>query len=115
MLTKLAPTPVKEPELIFLNHSLSKDLGLDFSNISDKNLASIFSGNLLPEGSDTIAQAYAGHQFGHFTILGDGRAIVLGEHLSKNNKRFDIQFKGSGKTPYSRNGDGKGTLKSMLR
>ena len=115
MLTKLAPTPVKTPELVALNHSLSKDLGLDFSNINDKNLASIFSGNLLPEGSDAIAQAYAGHQFGHFTLLGDGRAIVIGEHLSKNNKRFDIQFKGSGKTPYSRNGDGRAVLGPMLR
>ena len=93
MLTKLQPTPVKAPELIFLNHSLSKMLDLDFTGLNDKNLASIFSGNLLPEGSDTIAQAYAGHQFGHFTILGDGRAIVIGEHLSKNNKRFDIQLK----------------------
>ena len=90
-------------------------LGLNFSSIRDKNLASIFSGNLLPEGSDTIAQAYAGHQFGHFTLLGDGRAIVIGEHLSKNNKRFDIQFKGSGKTPYSRNGDGRAALGPMLR
>ena len=115
MLTKLTPTPVKAPELVILNHSLSKDLGLDFSNISDKNLAPIFSGNQLPEGSDTIAQAYAGHQFGHFTLLGDGRAIVMGEHLSKNNKRFDIQFKGSGKTPYSRNGDGRAALGPMLR
>jgi len=115
MLTKLPPTPVKAPELVILNHSLSKDLGLDFSNISDKNLAPIFSGNQLPEGSDAIAQAYAGHQFGHFTLLGDGRAIVMGEHLSKNNKRFDIQFKGSGKTPYSRNGDGRAALGPMLR
>ena len=115
MLTKLTPTPVKAPELVILNHSLSKDLGLDFSNISDKNLAPIFSGNQLPEGSDTIAQAYAGHQFGHFTLLGDGRAIVMGEHLSKNNKRFDIQFKGSGKTPYSRNCDGRAALGPMLR
>ena len=115
MLTKLAPTPVKTPELVGLNHSLSKDLGLDFSNINDKNLASIFSGNLLPEGSDTIAQAYAGHQFGHFTLLGDGRAIVIGEHLSKNNKRFDIQFKGAGKTPYSRSGEGRAALGPMLR
>ena len=115
MLTKLAPTPVRAPELIILNHSLSKELGLDFAELSDKNLASLFSGNLLPEGSDTIAQAYAGHQFGHFTLLGDGRAIVIGEHLSKNNKRFDIQFKGSGKTPYSRNGDGRAALGPMLR
>jgi len=115
MLAKLTPTPVKAPELVLLNHSLSEMLGLNFSSISDKNLASIFSGNLLPEGSDTIAQAYAGHQFGHFTLLGDGRAIVIGEHLSKNNKRFDIQFKGSGKTPYSRNGDGRAALEPMLR
>jgi len=115
MLAKLPPTPVKAPELVFLNHSLSKMLGLDFTALNDKNLASIFSGNLLPEGSDTIAQAYAGHQFGHFTLLGDGRAIVIGEHLSKNNKRFDIQFKGSGKTPYSRNGDGRAALGPMLR
>ena len=115
MLAKLTPTPVKAPELVMVNHSLSEMLGLNFSSISDKNLASIFSGNLLPEGSDTIAQAYAGHQFGHFTLLGDGRAIVIGEHLSKNNKRFDIQFKGSGKTPYSRNGDGRAALGPMLR
>ena len=115
MLTRLTPTPVKSPELVILNHSLSEMLGLDFSSISNENLASIFSGNHLPEGSDTIAQAYAGHQFGHFTLLGDGRAIVIGEHLSKNNKRFDIQFKGSGKTPYSRNGDGRAALGPMLR
>ena len=115
MLTKLAPTPVKAPELTILNNSLSKELGLNFTAVSDKNLASIFSGNLLPEGSDAIAQAYAGHQFGHFTLLGDGRAIIIGEHLSKNNKRFDIQFKGSGKTPFSRRGDGRAALGPMLR
>ena len=115
MLTRLTPTPVKSPELVILNHSLSEMLGLDFSSISNENLASIFSGNHLPEGSDTSAQAYAGDQVGHFTLLGDGRAIVIGEHLSKNNKRFDIQFKGSGKTPYSRNGDGRAALGPMLR
>ena len=115
MLTRLSPTPVKAPELVVLNHSLSKILGLDFSGASDKNLASIFSGNLLPEGSESIAQAYAGHQFGYFTILGDGRAIVIGEHLAPNNKRVDIQFKGSGQTPYSRGGDGRAALGPMLR
>ena len=115
MLSKLSPVPVKAPKLAILNHSLSKELGLNFSNTSDENLASMFAGNLLPEGSDTIAQAYAGHQFGHFTMLGDGRAIVIGEHISKNNKRFDIQFKGSGKTPFSRNGDGRAALGPMLR
>ena len=115
MLSKLAPIPVKKPGLVILNNSLSKTLGLDFSNTSNENLALIFSGNLLPKGSDAIAQAYAGHQFGHFTMLGDGRAIVIGEHLSKNNQRFDIQFKGSGKTPFSRNGDGRAALGPMLR
>jgi len=115
MLSRLAPIPVKAPKVVIINHSLSKELGLDFSNTSNENLASLFSGNLLPEGSDTIAQAYAGHQFGHFTMLGDGRAIVVGEHISKNNKRFDIQFKGSGKTPFSRNGDGRAALGPMLR
>ena len=69
----------------------------------------------MPQESECIAQAYAGHQFGYFTMLGDGRAIAIGEHLSKNNKRFDIQFKGSGKTPYSRNGDGRAALGPMLR
>ena len=115
MLSKLAPVPVKAPKIVILNSPLSKELGLDFSNIKDEYLSLIFSGNKLPEGSDTIAQAYAGHQFGHFTMLGDGRAIVIGEHLSKNNQRFDIQFKGSGKTPFSRNGDGRAALGPMLR
>ena len=115
MLSKLTPVPVRKPRVIILNHILSKELGLDFSNVSDENLSLIFSGNLLPEGSDSIAQAYAGHQFGHFTMLGDGRAIMIGEHLTPNNKRFDIQFKGSGRTPYSRGGDGRATLGPMLR
>ena len=110
MLSRLAPIPVKAPEVVVFNNSLSKEMELDFSNTNNEDLALIFSGNLLPEGSDTIAQAYAGHQFGHFTMLGDGRAIVIGEHISKNNKRFDIQFKGSGKTPYSRNADGRAAL-----
>ena len=115
MLSKLDPIPVKSPKIVILNSSLSKELELDFSNINNEDLASIFSGNKLPEGSDAIAQAYAGHQFGQFTMLGDGRAIVIGEHLSKNNQRFDIQFKGSGKTPFSRNGDGRAALGPMLR
>ena len=115
MLSKLNPTPVKTPELILFNHSLSKEIDLDFSEIDDKELALIFSGNQLPEGSESIAQAYAGHQFGHFTILGDGRALTIGEHLDKNNNRYDIQFKGSGKTPYSRNADGRAALGPMLR
>jgi len=115
MLSRIAPLPVKDPKLVIFNHDLSKELGLDFSVIEDNLLPSIFAGSLLPQESECIAQAYAGHQFGYFTMLGDGRAIVIGEHLSKNNKRFDIQFKGSGKTPYSRNGDGRAALGPMLR
>ncbi len=115
MLTKINPVPVKKPEIIIMNNNLSKYLGLDFSNVGNDQLGLMFSGNLLPKNSECIAQAYAGHQFGYFTILGDGRAITIGEHLSKNNSRFDIQFKGSGKTPYSRNADGRAALGPMLR
>ena len=115
MLSRIAPLPVKDPKLVIFNHDLSKELDLDFSVIEDNLLPSMFAGSLLPQESECIAQAYAGHQFGYFTMLGDGRAIIIGEHLSKNNKRFDIQFKGSGKTPYSRNGDGRAALGPMLR
>jgi len=114
-ISKVSPTPVKSPELTILNENLSKELELNFSLIDKKKLSNLFSGNLLPDGSKTIAQAYAGHQFGHFTMLGDGRAVLIGEHLLKNKKRFDIQFKGSGKTLFSRNGDGRAALSPMLR
>ena len=115
MLSRLAPVPVQMPKLIIRNHSLSEELGLDFSVLADEHVASMFAGNLLPQGSEPIAQAYAGHQFGHFTMLGDGRAIVIGEHLTPDNKRVDIQFKGSGRTPYARGGDGRAALGPMLR
>ena len=115
MFSKINPTPVKTPKLILFNHNLSKEIDLDFSKIDNKELALIFSGNQLPDGSESIAQAYAGHQFGHFTILGDGRALMIGEHIDKSNNRYDIQFKGSGKTPYSRNADGRAALGPMLR
>jgi len=115
MSSQLTPIPVENPKLTIFNHGFSKELSLDFSSLNNNQIASIFSGNLLPKESKCIAQAYAGHQFGYFTMLGDGRAILIGEHLSKNNKRFDIQFKGSGKTPYSRNGDGRAALGPMLR
>jgi uncharacterized protein YdiU (UPF0061 family) len=114
-LENIKPVPVKDPKLIILNKNLAEQLNLDFSKFSDTDLAKIFSGNSLPEGSETIAQAYAGHQFGHFTMLGDGRAVMLGEHLDKENKRFDIQFKGSGRTSFSRSGDGRAVLGPMLR
>ena len=114
-ISNTSPIPVKSPELIILNDNLAKQLGLNFSLISKKDLSNLFSGNSFPEGSKSIAQAYAGHQFGHFTMLGDGRAVLMGEHISKNNERFDIQFKGSGQTPFSRNGDGRAALGPMLR
>ena len=112
---KVKPTPVHSPELVVLNDRLAKDLTLDFSKVEKKDLSQIFSGNTLPEGSSTLAQAYAGHQFGHFTMLGDGRAVLLGEHLVNNTNRFDIQFKGSGRTSFSRSGDGRAVLGPMLR
>jgi serine/tyrosine/threonine adenylyltransferase len=109
------PVVVNSPEILILNKDLANKLNLDFSNINDDDLSKIFSGNMLPEGSNSIAQAYAGHQFGHFTMLGDGRAVLIGEHLTKSNERFDIQFKGSGRTPFSRSGDGRAVLGPMLR
>ncbi len=111
----IKPTPVHDPELVILNDELASNLNLDFSKIDKKKLAEIFSGNSIPEETNTIAQAYAGHQFGHFTMLGDGRAVLLGEHLVNNDNRFDIQFKGSGRTSFSRGGDGRAALGPMLR
>ena len=106
---------VPVPKNIVINDTLAEFLGLDLSSIEDNALAKLFSGNILPEQSTPFSQAYAGHQFGHFTILGDGRAHMLGEHISPNGNRYDIQFKGSGRTPYSRGGDGKAVLAPMLR
>jgi len=112
---EIKPTPVHDPNLVILNEELAKNLNLDFSKVNNKDLAKLFSGNVLPNDTNTIAQAYAGHQFGHFTMLGDGRAVLLGEHLVNNTKRFDIQFKGSGRTSFSRSGDGRAVLGPMLR
>ncbi len=111
----IKPTPVHDPELVILNEELASTLNLDFSKTDKKKLAEIFSGNSIPKETNTIAQAYAGHQFGHFTMLGDGRAVLLGEHLVNNDNRFDIQFKGSGRTSFSRGGDGRAALGPMLR
>ena len=111
----IKPITVKNPEIVLFNSILAKELNLDFTKINEKELSALFTGNVLPEGSNTIAQAYAGHQFGHFTMLGDGRAILIGEHLTNRKKRYDIQFKGSGKTSFSRNGDGRAALGPMLR
>jgi serine/tyrosine/threonine adenylyltransferase len=112
--TRINPTPVNNPKLIIFNKELSKLIGIDLPE--DKNfLAQLFSGNKLPTTAKPISQAYAGHQFGYFSVLGDGRAHLIGEQISANGKRFDIQFKGSGQTPYSRNGDGRAALAPMLR
>ena len=109
------PTPVHNPEIVIFNHQLAQELNLDFSKISNIELSKIFSGNSLPQESKTLAQAYAGHQFGHFTMLGDGRAVLLGEHLDNKKNRYDIQYKGSGRTSFSRGGDGRAALGPMLR
>ena len=111
----IKPVSVKNPKLLLLNEKLASELNLNFENINKDELSEIFAGNVLPKGSNTIAQAYAGHQFGHFTMLGDGRATLLGEHLTNKKQRYDIQFKGSGKTSFSRNGDGRAALGPMLR
>jgi len=108
------PTPVAEPRLVVFNRTLADELGLDAAALDNPAGAAIFAGNVLPEGARPIAQAYAGHQFGHFTGLGDGRAILLGEQITASGSR-DIQLKGSGRTPYSRGGDGRAALGPMLR
>ena len=110
-----APVPVVQPQMLCFNEQLATDLGLGFLAEDLAKSASYFSGNELPPNATPLAQAYAGHQFGHFNRLGDGRAVLLGERLNPEGKRFDIQLKGSGPTPYSRRGDGRATLYSMLR
>ena len=115
LFSKLFPAPVSEPKLIIYNQNLADELGLDLGNISEKESTDFLSGNRVPEGTTPFAQAYAGHQFGNFTVLGDGRAIVLGEFLSPAGQLFDLQLKGSGRTPYSRGGDGRAALGPMLR
>jgi uncharacterized protein YdiU (UPF0061 family) len=113
--TLAVPTPAQAPTLTVFNHALAESIGLDFKQTPDTELAAIFSGNQLPPGAEPIAQAYAGHQFGHFTMLGDGRAHLIAEQLAPTGRRYDIQLKGSGQTPYSRQGDGRAALGPMLR
>ncbi|MBB3135725.1 uncharacterized protein YdiU (UPF0061 family) [Rhizobium pisi] len=109
------PTPVTEPWLIKLNEPLAAELGLDVG-VLRRDGAAIFSGNLVPEGAQPLAMAYAGHQFGGFSpVLGDGRAILLGEVVDAKGKRLDIQLKGAGPTPFSRRGDGRAALGPVLR
>ena len=113
--TKLNPAPVKQPSLIQFNQKLAEDLGITECD-SDEKLAEYFSGNLTLEGAESLAMVYAGHQFGGFSQqLGDGRAILLGELMAKDGVRYDLQLKGSGRTPYSRGGDGRSALGPVLR
>lgn len=113
--TPINPTHVPSPELIIFNQPLAAALGLNTQSLQKNGGAEVFAGNRIPKGALPLAQAYAGHQFGHFTMLGDGRAILLGEQITPTGGRVDIQLKGSGETPYSRRGDGRASLGPMLR
>ena len=106
---------IDKPSLVVFNHTLANELGIDVSKLTNEDLAQLFSGNQLDESWTPLAQVYAGHQFGGFSVLGDGRAMLLTELLTNTGQRVDLQLKGSGKTPYSRGGDGKAALGPMLR
>ena len=113
---KLNPTPVEQPKIVKLNEELSNKLGIDLEMLELEDWASIFSGNRILPGSEPLAMVYAGHQFGHLVPqLGDGRAILLGEVIDNSSIRNDIQLKGSGITPFSRQGDGRAALGPVLR
>src|SRR4051812_19150214 len=107
--------PVRSPKLTILNESLASSLGLNIEELQSQDGISILAGNRSPDEGSPLAQAYAGHQFGHFTMLGDGRAVLLGEQITPSGERLDIQLKGSGRTHYSRGGDGRAALGPMLR
>ena len=110
------PATVPAPRLLFLNDALAAELGLDAPALHGAEGASLFAGNVLPEGAEPIAQAYAGHQFGHYSPqLGDGRALLLGEVIDRRGRRRDIAYKGSGRTPFSRGGDGRAAVGPVLR
>ena len=109
------PTPVSMPKLVVVNKPLAASLGLNVEALLSEEGAATFVGNLVPEGAKPLAQAYGGHQFGHFNRLGDGRALLLGEQITPAGDRLDIQLKGAGRTPYSRGGDGRAALGPMLR
>ncbi|RAV17750.1 protein adenylyltransferase SelO [Paenibacillus contaminans] len=113
--SRVNPTLVRSPKLVIVNNSLAASLGLNVHALQSSDGIAAFAGNRIPEGALPLAQAYAGHQFGHFTMLGDGRAILLGEQITPQGERVDIQLKGPGRTPYSRRGDGRAALGPMLR
>jgi len=113
---RLAPTPVRAPQLIRLNEALADHLGLSPQFLSSPQGVDILAGNSVPAEAEPIAMAYAGHQFGNWVPqLGDGRAILLGEIIDQDNVRRDIQLKGAGPTPFSRQGDGRAALGPVLR
>jgi uncharacterized protein YdiU (UPF0061 family) len=110
------PTPVRDPHLVVVNEPLALELGLNSSSLASPEGLAILAGNSIPHGAVPLALAYSGHQFGHFVpILGDGRAVLLGEILAPSGKRYDLQLKGSGRTPFSRRGDGRAALGPMMR
>lgn len=113
--TSFNPTPVRSPKIIIFNSPLAASLGLNDQLLQSNDGAAVLAGNQIPESASPLAQAYMGHQFGHINMLGDGRALLLGEQITSQGERFDIQFKGSGRTPYSRGGDGRAGLGPMLR
>ena len=112
----VTPALVPAPAMLRLNHALAAELGLDVAALDPALGAAVFAGNLIPAGATPIAQAYAGHQFGGFSPqLGDGRAVLLGEVIDRHGRRRDIALKGSGRTPFSRSGDGKAAVGPVLR
>lgn len=115
MYSDISLNPVRSPKLVLLNEAVAVSLGLDAQALQREEGVAILAGNKIPEGGEPIAQAYAGHQFGHFNMLGDGRALLYGEHITPQQERYDIALKGSGRTPYSRGGDGRAALGPMLR
>jgi uncharacterized protein YdiU (UPF0061 family) len=113
---RVDPTPVTAPRLVKVNGELARKLGLDPDALTSPQGVEILAGNRVAEGSEPLAEAYAGHQFGHFVPqLGDGRANLLGEVLGRDGTRYDIQLKGSGRTAFSRGGDGRAALGPVLR
>ena len=115
LFTPATTARVRAPRVSILNHRLAHELGLDLAALPPEDTAALFAGQDFPAGARPIAQAYAGHQYGHFTMLGDGRAILLGEHRAPDGRLADIHLKGAGPTRYSRGGDGLAALGPMLR
>jgi uncharacterized protein YdiU (UPF0061 family) len=113
---RTAPTRVSDPRIVRVNRPLAELLGANADRLASPEGAQVLAGNVVPEGADPIALAYAGHQFGVFVRqLGDGRAILLGEVVGRDGLRRDVQLKGAGRTPYSRGGDGRAALGPVLR